>query len=138
MGSMQDETPSPIRHREIQFRAPHPDPNQAQSATLVLGNIDGIHQVEPQDTLRLLISYDIRRINLQLIEDVLEDLGFHLDNSLLNKLKRAFYYYSEEIAREQFDGKPCQDDTQALFIQKYRQRPHGCRDERPEHWRHYL
>jgi len=36
------------------------------------------------------------RADTQIIDEALIELGFHLDNSLLNKLLRALHYYSEE------------------------------------------
>ena len=135
---MSEQTPDVIRHREILFRAPHPDPRQAHSATLILTDVEGVVKVEPQGDLHLYVSYDITFISLQVIEEVLIEFGYHLDNNLLNKLKRALYHYSEEVTQSQLGCRAKSGCTQAVFIHKYRQRPHGCRDERPEHWRHYL
>ena len=48
----------------------------------------------------LIVVYDLRRITLQRIENALSELGYHLDNSLLCKLKRALFHYAEETQRE--------------------------------------
>ncbi len=133
--------PDQIKHREIWFRDPHPDSNQAQSALLVLSNIPGVVHIDipdPQQN-RIRISYDLKHLNLQLIESLLSELGFHLDNSLMSKLRRALYYYTEETERENLGINRDQDhSTRDIFMRCYRCRRHGCRDERPEHWRHYL
>ena len=123
-----------LKHREILFTTPHPDPNQAQSAMVMLVDIDGIDKVIALTPTQLSISYDVTLITLQLIEQALIDLGYHLDNSLLSKMKRALYYYTEETLRINLG---CPNCTQKLFIHRYQQQVHGCRDERPQHWRHY-
>lgn len=134
---MSEENPSTLKHREILFRGPHAEGDQARKATLVLSCVEGVVQVRPEAPDQLRMTYDVSCISLQIIEGLLEELGFHLDNNLLNKLRRALYYYCEDAERAQLGcrGGNC---TQAVFIEQYRQRPHGCRDERPEHWRRYL
>lgn len=136
MGTPQQEQ---IKHREICFRGPHPDSAQAQSAALLLSDLEGVHAVHlcPTNQYVLHISYDVRYICLQFIEEILVEVGYHLDNSLLLKVKRAVYYYTEEIERQ---NHGCQNEncTRNIFIENYRRHVHGCRDERPEYWRKYL
>lgn len=128
-----------IKHREIWFRGPHEDPNQAQTATLILSDVRGVVQVRPQHALLIQVSYDITYINLQVIDALLAELGFHLDNNLLMKLRRALYYYTEDAEQETLGCKRGRGNcTQAIFINRYRQLEHGCRDIRPDHWRQYL
>ena len=131
--------PDRIKHREILFRGPHPDPHQAQSAALMLSDLDGVTHVQlPRaDSLQLRISYDVHSICLQFIEEILVELGYHLDNNLLVKVRRAIYYYTEQVERETYGckGGNC---TRNIFIENYRRHIHGCRDGRPEHWRKYL
>ncbi|WJW75943.1 hypothetical protein QVG61_02295 [Thiohalobacter sp. IOR34] len=128
-----------IKHREICFRGPHEHPDQARLAMQVLDDVDGILQVSARGPELLAVSYDVSRVSLQLIEALLAELGFHLDNHLLNKLRRALYYYSEEVQQAQLNCQRGRGNcTQAVFINRYRQLPHGCRDQRPEYWRRYL
>ncbi len=129
--------PDQIKHREICFRGPHPDPHQAQTATLLLADIEGILSVrlDDPDARLLFISYDVKHVCLKAIEGFLIEMGFHLDNGIIFKLKRALYYYTEQIEQETLGCKNC---TRDIFIQAYRRRDHGCRDERPDHWRKYL
>ncbi len=53
--------PEPIKHREIGFRNPHPDPQQAQSAVLVLADVEGVISVSipksSQDAIHIEISH---------------------------------------------------------------------------------
>lgn len=128
-----------IRTREIDFYPLHPDPNQAQSASHLLEGIDGIECVRVFPPVRIEVRYDLTMVTLQEIELALMEVGFHLDNNLFAKLRRALYYYTEETLRAnlgmtQGQGKSTRD----VFVKNYQSRPHGCRDERPDHWRSYL
>ncbi len=127
-----------VKHRDIRFCRLHPDKQQAHSAGLVLSDMEGIHTLRPLDTHLLQVSYDITTLSLCLIEDVLADLGFHLDNSLTVKLKRALHYYTEEVERANLGIDECSCAGRQIFINRYQRLRHGCRDERPEHWRNYL
>lgn len=128
-----------IKHRQIWFRGPHHDPNQAQTATLVLSDVRGILQVRPHHTQLIHVSYDISYISLQVIDELLSELGLHLDNNLFVKLQRALYYYTEDIQQDTLGCKRGRGNcTQAIFINRYRHLEHGCRDVRPDHWRQYL
>lgn len=128
-----------IRHRELVFEPLHEDPHQARTALLLLDEVPGVIRLTYVDDTRLRISYDIERISLHMIEQALADIGFHLDNSLLSKLKRALYHYSEEVQRQNL-GCECGEHNcvQKVFISRYQKLPHGCRDDRPDHWRRYL
>jgi hypothetical protein len=131
--------PDRIKHREVWFRGPHPDPLQAQSAFLLLSDLEGILAVRLVECTAdvLHVSYDVHIICLQHIEEILVEVGYHLDNNLLVKLKRAIYYYTEQVERETH-GSQSGNSTRNLFIEHYRRHTHGCRDERPQHWRKYL
>ena len=135
---MERETSVLVKHREIRFCRLHPDTQQAHSASLVLSDVEGVQLLRPHNSYLLHISYEITALNLNLIEDVLIDLGFHLDNSLIVKLKRALYYYTEEVERANLGVDDCGCSDRQVFINRYLKLRHGCRDERPEHWRGYL
>ncbi len=125
-----------IKRREIFFDAMHPDKNQAQSAMLLLADIEGIEEVLHLSPLRLVVSYDVRHLTLALLESSLANEGFHLDNSLMAKLRRALYTYTEDTQRANL-GVENGENTRNIFVNRYERLPHGCRDERPDHWRHY-
>ncbi len=127
------------RFREIHFNPMHPDPSQAQSAILLLSDIHGITHLDLVNSLKLRIGYNLKHINLRHIEQALIDVGFHLDNSILVKIKRALHYYTEDVQCENM-GYPTKDSnsTKQVFINRYQRLKHGCRDERPDHWRRYL
>ena len=124
-----------IKYREISFDPMHPDPCQAQSATFLFSNVPGIKHVAAPDPLQLIIQYDITHITLADILDALLDQGFHLDASITSKLKQALFQYTEETQRANMGitGHATRD----IFMTQHKRRPHGCRDQRPSHWRHY-
>lgn len=128
-----------IKQRDILFHPLQPEPNPARSAALLLHHAEGVEHVEPLNDTRLLVRYDLRQITLAEIEEALHEVGFHLDNALLIKLKRSLYYYTEETERANIGCPACQTrTTREIFIKHYRAREHGCRDPRPVHWRNYL
>lgn len=126
-----------LKQRELVFSEPHTDKNQARSAMLLLMEVPGIDDIILLSSTRLLVTYHLRQINLLTIHEALQLVGFHLDNNLLTKLKNALYYYCEETQSENLGIKGTKA-TKHLFINRYQQLPHGCRDDRPEHWRKYL
>lgn len=128
-----------IKQRDIIFQSVHQDENQAHTAGQMLSDIQGIHHVEAITQLHLIIRYDLRLFTLTDIEDLLNTVGFHLDNNLLVKIKRALYSYTEETERANMGYIQGQsNNTREVFINRYKQLPHGCRDKRPHHWRNYL
>jgi hypothetical protein len=128
-----------IKQREIVFNYPQAEKRPAFSASLLLTGLHGIESVNTLTAERMLISYDIQLITYDEIEQVLQEIGYHLDNSLFMKLKRALYNYTEETERANLDciNGQCKC-TRDVFVKKYSIKPHGCRDPRPEHWRGYL
>jgi hypothetical protein len=88
--------------------------------------------------LLLQLSYHVLDVSLEQIEAALDEAGFHLDNRLMYRLKRALYYYTEEVERANA-GCPrgSTNCTQKVYMTRYRLAAHGCRDPRPEHWREY-
>ncbi len=128
---------SHIKHREIQFDALHPDAHQAQSAMLRLADIKGIEGSIVQTSVILVVSYDIHQITFDEILDELSQNGFHIYNSLLAKLKQALYNYTEQTERANLAVNQ-NINTRNVFMKQYQRKPHGCRDQRPKHWRHYL
>ncbi len=128
-----------IKHREILFDPLHADRHQARSAARLLDPLEGIHHVAPEHPTLLRVIYDLRWISLAIIETGLAEAGFHLDNSLMTRLKRALFYYGEETLRANHGCERGRGNcTQEVFVKRYALRRHGCRDARPEHWRHYL
>ncbi len=128
-----------VKKREIFFSEIYSDREQAESALRMLENIPGILKMQIVDPRQLNVHYDIRYLCLADIEEALAEVGFHLDNNLLLRLKRALYSYTETTERANIGCDRCQDhSTRNIFIDRYQQQRHGCRDQRPSHWRDYL
>jgi chromosome condensin MukBEF ATPase and DNA-binding subunit MukB len=128
-----------IKHRLINFRDLHPERNDARTAADFLAQVDGVLSADPETPIVLNLSYDLTRTCLQEIEQALDELGLHLDNGLLYRVRRALAYYTEDTFRENCGckrgGSNC---TKRVFAKRYEALEHGCRDPRPEHWRRYL
>ena len=138
MNSMDTVMAELVKQREIAFCTLQPDSEQVESASFLLCNINGIYAARPLNQHVLHVTYNIQHITLKMIEDCLMELGYHLDNSLFSKLKRALFHYSEEtqllnLGHDFIDTK----STTEIFINRYDQLLHGCRDKRPPHYRHY-
>ncbi len=127
-----------IKERELCFCSLHPERCEAGAAKTLLDELDGILSTQVLDDCRLLVRYDIRRLCLEIIENALAELGFHLDNSLLTKIRRALYYYTEEVQRENMGiTKDQQNCTRSVFVNRYQNLEHGCRDSKQDYWRKY-
>ncbi len=131
--------PELIKHRDIYFNELHPDPNQAQTAALMLADIQGILQVNPIDPLHLQVSYQLLEISLEQIETGLMEMGLHFDNAVIHKLKRALHYYTEETQRANQGCKRGNSNcTRKIFADRHQRLDHSCRPDRPDHWRKSL
>ncbi|NCA70945.1 MAG: hypothetical protein EOM91_12715 [Sphingobacteriia bacterium] len=128
-----------IKHREIPFEAIHPDPQQADTAARFLSDVSGILEAEPVAPTLLRVRYDVLLTSLEEIEEALTEIGLHLDNGLFLRMRRALHYYTEETLRANC-GCPRGESncTKKVFAKRYELIEHGCRDQRPEHWRRYL
>lgn len=127
-----------IKQRELIFSELPPDTSQADAAIELLRDVTGITHIQAVSRTCLKIHYDIRELTLSMIETALIDVGFHLDNNLLIKLKRALFAYTEETERINLGiNETCNNLHQHIFINRYAHLQHGCRDDRPECWRKY-
>lgn len=128
-----------FKHREIHFRHLDPAAREAERATRFLTGVDGILRLEPQGPQVLGISYDLLKTSLREIEEALVELGLHLDNGLVHRMRRALHHYTEETFRENRGLDRLESQSiERIFVHRYETLAHGCRDRRPEHWRRYL
>ena len=136
---MDSHTDECIKHRDILFAELHnQDEAPSQLATLLLADAPGIINLYPISDTQLHISYDLRIVTLDIIESGLSEVGFHLSNSLMCKLRRALCHFTEETQCLNMGYCPDSKTTRDIYICRYLRIPHGCRDERPSHWREYL
>ena len=129
------------KSREIQLRGPTEPSLNADGAIFLLADNEGIRNAIKLNDLRFSVSYDLTIVSLEQIELALAEVGFHLDNSLINKIKRAIDYFTEDNQRRNhgLSKLTCSEGCSIkVFAARYRQLSHGCRDPRPEHLRRYL
>lgn len=123
------------KNREIVF---HPlPPGQAERARVLLEGLDGLVVMSAPDGCRLLVRYHVCEYTLEGLETALAEQGFHLDNSLLTKLKRALAYFCEGVQRRNVAANEPDIKSQQAFMKVYERHLHGDRDDTPEEWRFY-
>jgi hypothetical protein len=126
-----------VKHRQILFQPIHADREQAPTAAQLLKGVGGILELEAHSPTCLRLVYDLGEVCLRDIEAALDEVGFHLDNSLISKLRRAVWYYAEDTQRANLGCHDPRNCARRVFIDCYRHHAHGCRDARPEHLRRY-
>ncbi len=85
----------------------------------------------------LTVCYHLPEHSLETLEEALVDQGFHLDNSLLQKIKRALVHYVEEVQCQNLCEQPRMQKNMEIFVKVYEHHPHGDHDATPEEWREY-
>ncbi|MDP2432395.1 MAG: hypothetical protein Q8O33_10200 [Pseudomonadota bacterium] len=120
--------------REIVF---HPlPPEQVERALELLGDMPGLKvtRLGPQS---LQIAYCIGDHCLQDIETMLGLRGFHLEATLLIRVKRALAYYCEHVQRENMHKPEVLTKKYKPHMEAWEKHPHGDHDETPTEWRQY-
>ncbi len=126
-----------LKSRSIWLDGHEEDPAVTESAMALLRDVRGVLRVHNKKPGHLVVSYNVRRITMQTIEALLLEFDFRLRTSLSCRIMRSLCYYIEDI--ECTESKHDQADcTREAFINRYLERPHGCRDHRPEYLRRYL
>ena len=123
------------KNREIVFHAL--PAGQAARALRLLQGMDGLEVVAGESANHLRIRYHVCEYTLEGLETALASQGFHLDNSLLSKLKRALAYFCEAVQRGNVEANEPDIKSQQAFMKVYERHLHGDRDETPEEWRSY-
>ena len=112
-------------------------PGQAEHALVLLEGLEGLVATVGSDGSRLLVRYHICEYTLEGLETALASQGFHLDNSLMSKLKRALAYFSESVQRRNVAADEPDIKSQQAFMKVYENHLRGDRDYTPEEWRGY-
>lgn len=123
------------KSREIVFHAL--PAGQAERALALLQGLEGLYIDIGADGNCLLVRYHVCEYTLEGLETALASQGFHLDNSLLVKLKRALAYFCENVQRKNVEANEPDIKSQRAFMKVYDRHLHGDRDETPEEWRDY-
>lgn len=133
-----------IKRREICFCSLHADPDQAHSAVFIVNDLKGIIISHALDNNCIQLAYDLGQINLEEIEEILRNEGFHLDNSILSKIKRSIIHYCEETCQENFKDEQLIKEVHdkhmgdIIYLRPLKKKLCDCKDQRSEHWRQYL
>ncbi len=126
-----------LKQRRIRLTGPQQGPVSTESAVALLRDVRGVLRVRVTGPDRLIVSYNVREITMQIIEALLTEFGYRLHTGFFCRLMRGFCYYIEDI--ECSNCRPDQAEfTRDAFITRYLRRPHGCRDQRPDYLRRYL
>ncbi len=123
------------KNREIVFHAL--PAGQAGRALILLQGMEGLEVSAGGNVNCLLVRYHVCEFTLEGLETALASQGFHLDNSLLSKLKRALAYFCENVQRSNVEANEPDIKSQQAFMKVYERHLHGDRDETPEEWRDY-
>lgn len=121
------------KSRDIEFSAL--PAGQAERALTLLQGLPGLRA--EAEGARLHVHYSVCEYTLEGLEKALASQGFHLDNSLLNKLKRALAYFCENVQRRNIAANEPDIKSQQAFMKVYETHLHGDRDDTPEEWREY-
>ena len=123
------------KNREIVFHAL--PVGQAAHALSLLRGLEGLEVVAGEHANHLWVRYHVCEYTLEGLETALSSQGFHLDNSLLCKLKRALAYFCENVQRGNVEANVPDIKSKQAFMKVYEHHLHGDRDETPEEWRDY-
>ncbi len=128
-------TPSDVdKLREIVF---HPlPPEQTERAHELLSTLPGL-RVTRTGPLTLQLAYHIAEHTLQDLETLLGHNGFHVESTLLIRLRRTLIYYCEHVQRENLHKPEVQTKKYKPHMEAWEKHPHGDHDETPTEWRQY-
>ncbi len=122
------------KRREIAF---HPlPPGQVERALDLLGTLAGL-KVRRLGALAVEVSYCINDHTLQDLEALLDQHEFHLENTLLIRVRRALVHYCEHVQRDNLQSPEVQTKLFKPSIEAWEKHPHGDHDETPIEWRQY-
>lgn len=121
--------------RRICF-ADFPPPNLFRAMEL-LGAVAQLEvSVDAEDGC-LNVGYELGEHTLEALENHLSMHGFHLDNSLLHKIKRALIYYSESCQLENLHAPTREQRMRSIYLSSAHSVEHEPHtepaDEYPEH-----
>lgn len=122
--------------REIRFR-PLP-PGQVERALASLRQLPGLGVEPGHRPLAVMVHYSILDYSLEVLESALAEAGFHLDQSLFVKLRRALINFCEETQRHNLlSPERLIKQSDEVYIKAYEHHPHGDHDDTPPELREY-
>lgn len=113
-------------------------PGQVGQALASLRMLKGVIVSPGPDADSLLVRYSVLDYSLEMLENALQDAGFHLEGGLYNRLVRALVYFSEETQRHNLESpERLIKKSNEVYIKVYDQHPHGDHDDTPLELREY-
>jgi len=88
------------RCRLIILRQSADESRQAEAACDVLAGVEGILLAAAFDSCSIHLIYSLDQISLELVTDLLNELGFELDNSILVTVRSTIYQFLDDNARD--------------------------------------
>jgi hypothetical protein len=122
------------KRRELVF---HPlPPGQVERAMALLVGLPDLKVVRlGEHSIRL--EYDVAHYALEDLENALGAQGFHLEATLLIRIRRALAYHCERVQRRNLGSPEPRTKNYQAFVEAWQHRPHGDHDATPEEWRQY-
>ncbi len=105
--------------------------SQAENACEALKGVKGIVDIQPLNNYKLALTYSLKDLSFELIESLLKELGFYLDNSLFAIIRRNIYQYLEDNVREKIHAEEVDHN---LVCHLHEELPH---DEPEKYWNNY-
>lgn len=88
------------RCRLISLRPSADESKQAEAACVALAEVEGILLAAPFDSCSIHLIYSLDQISLGLVTDLLDELGFELDKSILVTVRKTIYQFLDANARD--------------------------------------
>ena len=123
------------RVRQLTFS--HLPPGQAKRAMELLHDLPHLTVLNTVGDTGLLIRYELPFYTLERIEIALLDQGFHLDNALFHKLRRALIHYLENLCCQNLTEPEQRERARRIYARVYEHHPHGDHDDTPPELREY-
>jgi len=92
------------RCRRIYLKQSDNPAYQADAACDALTNIDGILLVAPSSTHCIQIIYSLDKLSFEIVIELLDELEFATDKSLLLSLRNTIFCFLEDNARDKMPG----------------------------------
>ena len=88
------------RCRLISLRQSADESKQAEAACDALAEVEGILLAAPFDPCSIHLIYSLNQVSLELVTDLLDELGFEMDNSILVTVRKTIYQFLDANARD--------------------------------------
>ncbi len=93
------------KRRTIDLAGITEEARRSEIQTAIL-RLDGVKRVEPESDGKFSVDYNLMKISLQEIEEVIQSKGHQMNAGFLARLKRAFIHYTEQ---NEFDNATAPD-----------------------------